>query len=177
MSRIGKMPINISDVEVKIEDKSSVIVSGKLGELRYDNLSSVNIGIKDKLLSVSPANDSSKSLAMWGTARSIINNMVIGVTVGYTTIVQINGVGYKSSVKGNILTLALGFSHDIKYMIPKDIKIEVEKNTFITVFGIDKQKVGQVVSVLMSLRPFEPYKGKGVFIKGKEGRRKDGKKK
>jgi large subunit ribosomal protein L6 len=114
---------------------------------------------------------------MWGMARSIINNMVKGVSVGYKEELEINGVGFRSSLKDDILTMNLGFSHSVKIRVPKDIKVNVVKNTNIEVSGIDKQRLGQFLSLVISQRPVEPYKGKGIKIKGQVVIRKEGKKK
>lgn len=179
MSRVGKLSIEIpSDVKVDINESAGTItINGKLGSLTYGSLSSVNYTFDEGLLTFTPISNSPKSRSLWGTSRSIVNSMVQGVTSGFIKELEVKGVGYKSSVKGSVLTLSLGYSHDIKYLIPDDIKITVDKSNVIKIEGISKQKVGQIAAELMSLRPFEPYKGKGVYLKGKPGRRKEGKKK
>ena len=114
---------------------------------------------------------------MWGTTRSIINNALIGVTTGYEKILQLTGVGFRAMLKGNSLILQLGFSHDISYEIPQDVKIIVEKSTIIKINGIDKELVGKVAAEIKMLKPAEPYKGKGIKEKGQYVLRKEGKKK
>ena len=114
---------------------------------------------------------------MWGTTRSIINNALIGVTVGYEKILELNGVGYRATLKGNLLNLKLGFSHDILYEIPQEVKLTVEKRTIIKINGIDKELVGKVASEIKRFKPVEPYKGKGIKERGQYIVRKEGKKK
>lgn len=177
MSRIGKLPITIPEgVNASVTD-GAVIIKGKKGELTSAFTSDVKVELQDNILSVQPANETQKSRAMWGTIRSILENMVTGVSEGFIVRLEINGVGYRAALKGNILTLMLGYSHDIKYAVPKDIEVKCEKPTLLVISGADKQKVGQVAAEIMNMRPFEPYKGKGVFKEGKPGRRKEGKKK
>ena len=114
---------------------------------------------------------------MWGSTRSIVNSAVIGVSVGFEKILELTGVGYRAMLKGNTLNLQLGFSHDISYEIPKNVKLSVEKNTIIKINGIDKELVGKVSSEIKMLKPIEPYKGKGIKEKGQYVLRKEGKKK
>ncbi|MCD6035958.1 MAG: rplF [Rickettsiales bacterium] len=176
MSRVGKLPIEIpAGVQCEVKGRE-IRIKGTLGELKASYTSDVSVTVADGAVAVLPANDSKRSRAMWGTLRNLVNNMVKGVTQGFTNRIEINGVGYRASVSGKVLSLALGFSHDVKYVLPKDIEVKVDKN-IIVISGVDKQKVGQVSAELMRLRPFEPYKGKGVFKEGKPGRRKEGKKK
>jgi large subunit ribosomal protein L6 len=176
MSRVGKLPVAIPQgVECSVTP-TEIRVKGKLGELFLPITSDVHVEITDGVVQVSAANSSTFSRSMWGTVRSILVNMVKGVTTGFIQELEINGVGYRASVSGKTLNLALGYSHDIKYILPKDVDVKVDKN-IITISGANKQKVGQIAAELMRLRPFEPYKGKGVFKKGKPGPRKEGKKK
>ena len=114
---------------------------------------------------------------MWGTYRSLINNAVIGVSEGHTKILDMNGVGFRANIKGDLLNLQLGFSHDINFKIPKDVKILVEKQTIITITGVDKELVSKVASDIKSFKPVEPYKGKGIRERGQHVLRKEGKKK
>ena len=114
---------------------------------------------------------------MWGTTRSIINSALIGVTIGYEKILELTGVGYRATLKGNLLNLQLGFSHDISYEIPQEIKLTVEKSTVIKINGIDKELVGKVASEIKMFKPIEPYKGKGIKERGQYVLRKEGKKK
>lgn len=179
MSRIGKQPVIVSaGVEVEISD-NSVVVKGKLGQLSYDYNGKViiNYDSSDKKITVLPKGEDKKSRAMWGLSRTLINNMIVGVSTGFTKVLEINGVGYKASVAGNVLTMFLGYSHDIKYMIPKGIEIKCPKPTQIDIFGSNKQQVGQVAALIRSLRKPEPYKGKGVKYSDETIIRKVGKKK
>jgi large subunit ribosomal protein L6 len=180
MSRIGKLPIAIpSGVNVEISEQG-VQVTGKLGKLATTFTGDVHIAFDsddNKKILVKPANDTSRARAMWGLSRSIINNMVTGVSEGFTIRLEINGVGYRAAVDGKILTLFLGFSHEIKYAIPEGIDIKCEKPTLLVIFGADRQKVGQVAAVIRALRPPEPYKGKGIKYETETIRRKVGKKK
>ena len=124
-----------------------------------------------------PLNESKNAKACWGMARTIINNMITGVSKGFSRVLEINGVGYRASIEGEILTLQLGYSHDIKLAIPDDLEVKCSKPTEILVSGIDKQKVGQFASEIRKLRKPEPYKGKGIKYQEEFVRRKEGKKK
>lgn len=177
MSRVGKLAVSVpGDVQVSI-DSANVTVKGKLGELSKKFTDSVSITQEGSEVNVSPVNDTKQARALWGTTRSIIFNMVTGVTEGFTVRLEINGVGFKASLKGKWLVLSLGFSHDIIYAIPSDIDIVCEKPTLMVIKGVDKQKVGSVAGDLIKLRRVEPYKGKGVYKEGSYIRRKEGKKK
>ncbi len=161
MSRIGKQPVTIpSGIEVKKQDNTLVFKKGN-NEAKLDTRGFVNVEIKKDEIVFSPKSEDRKDRAFWGTYRSLANNIVIGLTEGYTKKLEINGVGYRAAVKGNILELQLGFSHPINYEFPKDINISVEKN-IVTIQGIDKQVVGQIAAEVRGFRPPEPYKGKGV---------------
>lgn len=176
MSRVGKLPIEIpSGVDVSI-DGLNVKVKGGKNELSTRLTGDVTVEINDGKVQVNPANDTKKARSMWGTARAIINNMIVGVTEGFSRKMEIQGTGYRAAVQGNILNLFLGHSHEIKFAIPEGISVNVEKNT-ITVSGHDKQQVGQVAAEIWALRKPEPYKGKGVILEGKPVIRKEGKKK
>ena len=177
MSRVGKNPVSLpSGVSVKSE-AGLITVTGSKGSLNITYPKDVLIDVTDNEVKVSPANDSKLARALWGTFRSQINNMVIGVSQGFVKNLEIKGVGYRASIQGSILTLALGYSHEIKFVIPKDITISVDKQTLLKVEGIDSQKVGQIASELRSLRKPEPYKGKGVRYSDEYVRIKEGKKK
>jgi len=178
MSRVGKVPVEIpAGVEVTTAN-GFIVVSSKLGKLEVRMHDDVNIEIKDSKIFLNPANDSKVARTMWGTLRSILSSMVTGVHQGFIKRLEIQGVGYRSSVdNNNILTLFLGYSHEIKYAIPQGIKVVCEKPTTIVVSGISKQLVGQVASEIKSFRKPEPYKGKGVRYEGEKVRMKEGKKK
>ncbi len=154
-----------------------ISAKGKLGSLQYRATDDVVVTMDDGKISVKPANDSKRARAMWGTARSRLQNMVTGVSEGFTRNLEINGVGYRAAVQGKTLVLQLGFSHDVNYPIPEGIDIKCERPTAIAVSGADKQKVGQVAAEIRSYRPPEPYKGKGIKYDDEIIRRKEGKKK
>lgn len=176
MSRIGKLPVAIPE-KVKVSvDGQNVSIEGPKGSLKKSFDHSVKIELVENEVRVSPVDDSRHSRAMYGTVRSIINGMVIGVVDGYTKKLQIKGVGFRAVLKGNILDLALGYSHPCELEIPEGIKVTVAENTKITVEGADKQVVGQVTAEIYQFFPAEPYKGKGVHIEGQYVRRKEGKK-
>lgn len=177
MSRVGKLPVAVPEgvtVDVQLD---TVTIKGKLGELVTRYTKDVSVQFTDGQIAVQPANDSKRCRAMWGTVRSLINNMVHGVTSGFETRLEINGVGFRAQLKGKLLVMSLGYSHDIIYAVPEGITIKCEKPTLLVINGIDKQLVGQVVGELTKLRKVEPYKGKGVYIEGSYIRRKEGKKK
>ncbi|MCZ4283002.1 50S ribosomal protein L6 [Kiloniella laminariae] len=177
MSRVGKNPVEVpGGVEVKV-DGNVVTAKGKLGQLSFAATDDVSISLEEGKVVVKPANDSKRARSMWGTARSRVENLVIGVSQGYTKSLEINGVGYRAAVQGNALNLQLGFSHDVNYPIPEGISIVCEKPTAVAVSGIDKQKVGQVAAEIRAYRPPEPYKGKGVKYADEVVLRKEGKKK
>jgi large subunit ribosomal protein L6 len=179
MSRIGKQPVVVpAEVEINLsEDRIKVI--GKLGNLSYifDQKVIVNYNKAESKIIVEPKGKDKKERAMWGLSRTLINNMIVGVSKGFNKILEINGVGYKAAVNGSILTMFLGYSHDIKYIIPKGIEIKCPKPTQIDIFGHDKQLVGEVAALIRSLRKPEPYKGKGVKYSDEVIVRKVGKKK
>jgi large subunit ribosomal protein L6 len=177
MSRLGKLPVAISDKVTVNVTPAAITIKGPKGELKTVNSSDVVVEVKDGNIWVKPANDSQKARAMWGTVRANVKNLVEGVTNGYKKQLDITGVGYRASATGQILTLSLGFSHEIKYIVPTGITVTVEKQTSILLSGFDRQKVGQVAAEIRSLRPPEPYKGKGVRYSTETVRRKEGKKK
>ncbi len=161
MSRIGKLPVEIpSGVEVSMDGSKIVFKKGSV-QKELDTKNNVIVKIENNQIVFAPKGEDRQSKAFWGTYRSISDNIITGITKGFEKKLEINGVGYRAAVKGNVLELLLGFSHPINYNIPKDITITVEKN-LITVKGDDKQLVGQVAADIRSFRPPEPYKGKGV---------------
>jgi len=177
MSRVGKLPIAVPD-KVKVDIKGQEItLKGAKGELKTVINSDAKISFTEGKVIVEPANDTQRARAMWGTARAIINNMVKGVAEGFSIRIEIIGVGFRAAIDKGMLTMSLGFSHEIKYMIPAGIEIKAEKPTLIVISGPDKQLVGQVAAELHRLRRVDPYKGKGVLYEGRKIRRKEGKKK
>lgn len=161
MSRIGKKPIGIPDkVEVKVNG-TTVDVKGPKGQLSYTFRKEVKIDKADKAINVTPANNSTEAKSLWGLSRTILGNMVTGVTTGFVKTLEFNGVGYKAAVAGNTLTLNLGYSHAIDYKLPKGIEAKINKNT-IEFYGCDKELVGFVAAQVRSYREPEPYKGKGL---------------
>jgi len=161
MSRIGKQPVIIPDgVEVKLDGNVLHFKKGN-AQKELDTKGFVDVKVEGNEIVFAPKSDNRQDRAFWGTFRSLANNVIIGITEGYKKELEINGVGYKAAVKGNVLELHLGFSHPINYEFPKEIKIGVEKN-LISISGDDKQVVGQVAAEIRSFRPPEPYKGKGV---------------
>lgn len=176
MSRVGKLPIAIPDgVSVDVSG-SSIKVKGPKGELSKEFSKDVSIEVEEGQIKVAPSNKSRFANAMYGTARSIINGLVIGVTQGFSKDIEISGVGYNATLKGKVLNLKLGFSHDINYDIPDGVTITVtDGGTKLKVEGIDKQVVGQAAASIRHYHPVEPYKGKGVHIVGQHEIRKEGK--
>ena len=179
MSKIGKKPIQIPKDAKVIVESGNLILTGPKG--------SKKLSLNDKIFTASISGDNNLILKlikknetsniMWGTTRSIINSALIGVTVGFEKILELTGVGYRAMLKGNLLNLKLGFSHDILYEIPQEVKLTVEKSTIIKINGIDKELVGKVASEIKRLKPVEPYKGKGIKERGQYVLRKEGKKK
>lgn len=176
MSRVGKLPIAVpSDVKVNINGLN-VSVSGPKGELSKTFAGPVEILMNDNVVIVKPLDASKNARAMWGTARSIINGMVAGVSKGFAEELDVIGVGYRASVKDEYLNLTLGKSHNTKIEIPKIVKVETPKQNIITVQSADKEKMGQFIALIIKQRPPEPYKGKGIKRKGQYVERKEGKK-
>lgn len=177
MSRIAKKPVElISGVEISISGQS-ITAKGKQGTLSMDLHEAVSVKQEDGALTFSPNDDSKGSMAMTGTMRSLVDNMVRGVSEGFSKQLQLIGVGYRAQMQGNVLDLSLGFSHPVKYSIPEGITIETPSQTEINVKGADKQKVGQVCAEIRAYRPPEPYKGKGVRYSDERVIRKEAKKK
>jgi large subunit ribosomal protein L6 len=177
MSRIGKHPVAIpSGVEVQLAGQA-LSAKGRLGMLSLLVSNEVTASIADGTVTIAPKNETKHALAMWGTTRALVNNMVTGVSTGFSITLEINGVGYRAAVQGNVLNLQLGYSHEIAYPIPNDVKIACERPTLITVSGADRQRVGQVAAEIRAYRPPEPYKGKGIKYSTETVRRKEGKKK
>lgn len=186
MSRIGKNPVAVpDDVEFSINGQD-VKAKGKLGELVLRIHDEVVVVLEDvanddgktqKLVKLSPRTNSRFAQQIWPTMRTLVDNIITGVSKGYTKKLEIKGVGYRANLQGRVLVLSLGFSHEVKYDIPEGIEIKLEKQTELEVIGIDKQRVGQVAAEIRSYRPPEPYKGKGVRYADEYVVRKEGKKK
>ena len=179
MSKIGKINISIPD-KVKVMLSGNIInIEGPLGKKSLNiDLDIFDLDINDgKEVSIKPKKKDQDTKRLWGMNRSLINNAIIGTSKGYEKILELTGVGYRAALKGNILNLQLGFSHDINFEIPDGVKILVEKQTVLKISGTDKQQVGMVASEIKSIRPPEPYKGKGIKEQGQYILRKEGKKK
>lgn len=177
MSRIGKHPVTIpSGVEVQLSGQT-LTAKGRLGALSLVVSSEVNASVVDGTITIAPKNDTKLSRAMWGTTRALINNIVTGVSTGFSINLEITGVGYRAQVQGNTLNLQLGYSHDVPFPIPDDVRITCERPTVITVSGADRQRVGQIAADIRAYRRPEPYKGKGIKYATETVRRKEGKKK
>ncbi len=177
MSRIGKKPVVIpSGVTANIEGQLVSVKGGK-GTLSFAAPDDVSVTLGGEGIEVKPRNDTKRARALWGMTRSMVNNLVTGVSKGFERKLEITGVGYKAAVSGKNLQLSLGFSHDVTFPIPEGIAIAAPKPTEVSISGIDKRKVGQVAAEIRALRPPEPYKGKGVKYAGEFIFRKEGKKK
>ena len=179
MSKIGKKPIQIpKDAKIKVES-GKLILTGPKGSKKLclnDKIFTASIS-KDNNLILKLIKKNEISNIIWGTTRSNINNALLGVTLGYEKILELTGVGFRAMLAGNVLNLKLGFSHDISYEIPQEVKLTVEKSTIIKINGIDKELVGKVASEIKRFKPVEPYKGKGIKERGQYVLRKEGKKK
>ncbi len=177
MSRIGKHPVPIPDgVTVEISGRQ-VTARGKLGELHVTLMEEVEVKRDGDQIVVRPRDDSDRAQQMWGTARSVVNNLVTGVAEGFTRSLEINGVGYRARIEGKDLVLQVGFSHEVHYPIPEGITVQCPDQTHISVSGADKQRVGQTAAEIRAFRPPEPYKGKGIKYADEYILRKEGKKK
>ena len=178
MSRIGNAPITVPEgVEINISAENQVHVKGKLGELTQDVNPLIKVALDDNTITLSRPNDEKETRSLHGLYRSLLFNMIFGVSEGYVVEQELVGVGYRAALKGKQLNLQLGFSHDINFDIPESVKITVEKQTTLKILGFDKQEVGMIASKIKSFRPPEPYKGKGIKEKGQYILRKEGKKK
>ena len=179
MSKIGKININIPDKVKVLLSGNKINIEGPLGNktLNFDNDLFDLIINEGKDVSIKPKKTSQNVKRLWGMNRSLINNAIKGINEGYTKILELSGVGFRAALKGNILNLQIGFSHDVNYQIPEGIKIVVEKQTIIKINGTDKQLVGSVAAKIKSFKKTEPYKGKGIKEQGQYILRKEGKKK
>lgn len=177
MSRIGKRPIPVPDKVTATVDGQYVSVKGPKGELAATLVDDVLVKLEDGAIEVQPRDESKRARSMWGMSRTIVNNLVTGVTDGFTRKLEINGVGYRAQMQGKNIQLQLGLSHDVVYRVPDGIEVKCPKPTEIEISGIEKQRVGQVAAELRGLRPPEPYKGKGVKYAEERIIMKEGKKK
>ncbi|MGC3988186.1 MAG: 50S ribosomal protein L6 [Chthoniobacteraceae bacterium] len=176
MSRIGKKSIELPDkVKLNIANDGQVNVEGPKGKLAWQLPKQIKASVDGKTLTVERASEDRKVRALHGLSRSLLNNMVTGVSAGFVRDLEIQGVGFKAAVQGKVLNLSLGFSHPVNFSIPEGIKITVADNTKVKVEGIDKHLVGQVAADIRAYYPPEPYKGKGVRYAGEQIIRKEGK--
>ncbi|HEY1791286.1 MAG TPA: 50S ribosomal protein L6 [Opitutaceae bacterium] len=177
MSRIGKKPIAVPNgVTVTLEGQT-VTVKGPKGQLAWTVADEVEVAQADGQLTLAPREDTARGRAMWGLSRTLVNNMVEGVTKGYEQTLELVGVGYRAAMKGDALSMQLGFSHDVDIKPPAGISFATPRPIEIKISGIDKQAVGEIAARIRRIRPPEPYKGKGVRYSGEKVRRKEGKKK
>ena len=177
MSRIGKRAVSVpTGVTVNLSGQN-ISVKGPKGELKFVLVEHVLAKLEDGKVAVNPRDQTKLSRSCWGMSRTMISNMVKGVTQGYSRSLEINGVGYRANVQGKVLQLNLGYSHDVNYPIPEGIEIKTPKPTEIVISGIDKQRVGQVAAEIRDFRGPEPYKGKGIKYSDERIFRKEGKKK
>jgi len=177
MSRIGKNPVAVPDSVTPEISGQMVKVKGPKGELSFKVHDDVSVKLEDGQIVLAPKSKSPFARQVWPTCRTRVQNLVTGVTEGYKKDLEIRGVGYRANMQGRTLVLSLGYSHEVNYEVPEGIEVAVEKQTALTITGIDKQKVGQVAAEIRSFRTPEPYKGKGVryadeYIMMKEGKKK-----
>jgi large subunit ribosomal protein L6 len=177
MSRIGKNPVRLPKGVTANVAGQTVKVKGPKGELQVTLPAEVAVEVGESGVTVTPHKEMERAAAMWGLSRTLVNNLVAGVTEGFAQKLEIQGVGYRAAVQGKVLALTLGFSHPVNYDVPEGITIETPSQTEIVIKGIDRQKVGQVAAEIRDVRPPEPYKGKGVRYVGEKIELKEGKKK
>jgi large subunit ribosomal protein L6 len=177
MSRIGKRPVPLpSGVSASTEDQT-LVVKGPKGALQLQMRDEIRYDISEDGISVVPANDTKAARAFWGMQRTLVQNLVTGVSEGFSKVLEINGVGYRAQAQGRNLRLQLGYSHDVNFPVPEGVEVKTPDQTTIEISGIDKQKVGQVAAEIRRWRKPEPYKGKGIKYRGEYIFRKEGKKK
>lgn len=177
MSRIGKKPVAVPANVTATLNGAELAVKGPKGQLAMSVADEVVVTVDGNVISVKPRDATKRSRSFWGMQRTMVNNLVVGVTEGFTEVLEINGVGYRASVQGSNLKLQLGFSHDVDFVIPEGISIKCPDQTTVEISGTDKQKVGQVAAEIRRWRRPEPYKGKGIKYRGEYIFRKEGKKK
>jgi large subunit ribosomal protein L6 len=176
MSRVGKSPIVFSKEVNVVYNEKAIEISGPKGVLKREIHPDIKLVVDSNCIYVSPLCNSNIALAMWGTVRSLVNNMVIGVTVGFKTELEVVGVGYRVALKDNFINFSLGKSHSIKMFIPYSIKVSLPKQNNIQIEGFDKELVGQFIATIIKQRPVEPFKGKGIKLKDQFIKKKEGKK-
>jgi large subunit ribosomal protein L6 len=177
MSRIGKKPVPVPGGVTASVDGQQIVAKGPRGEASVVLVEEVLAKMTDEGIEVSPRDSSKRAISMWGMSRTLVSNIVTGVSEGFTRNLEIVGVGYRAAIQGSDLVLNLGFSHEVKYPIPEGVKIDCPKPTEVVITGNDKQQVGQIAAEIRRYRPPEPYKGKGVHYAGEYVFRKEGKKK
>ena len=177
MSRIGKKAVPVPAGVTVTLDGQTVTVKGPKGQLAWSVAEEIEVRQEGQELVLSKRAETGRAQAMWGLSRTLVNNMVVGVTQGYEQALELVGVGYRAAMKGQALSMQLGFSHDVDIPAPQGISFAVPKQTEIRISGIDKQAVGELAARIRRIRPPEPYKGKGVRYAGEQVRRKEGKKK
>ena len=177
MSRIGKKPISVPAGVTLTVDGQTVGVKGPKGQLSWTVVDEIVVKHEDGQVVLAPRDDSTRARSMWGLSRTLVNNMVVGVTTGYEETLELVGVGYRAALKGQALAMQLGFSHEVDIAAPEGISFAVPRPVEIKISGIDKQLVGEMAARIRKIRPPEPYKGKGVRYLGEKVRRKEGKKK
>jgi large subunit ribosomal protein L6 len=176
MSRVAKNPIEIVDgVTINVTD-SSIEVKGKVGEIKFDLPETVSLEVSESIINVKYDEDNQQSVALAGTTRAIVNNMVIGVSQGFEKKLELKGVGYRAKASGKLLELTLGFSHPVKYQLPEEVQVETPSQTEVVLKSHNKQILGQAAAEIRAFRPPEPYKGKGVRYSDENVRRKEAKK-
>jgi large subunit ribosomal protein L6 len=176
MSRVAKNPIEIEDgVTVNVTDKL-IEVKGKVGEIKFDLPDTISLEVSENIISVKYDEDNQQSVALAGTTRAIVNNMIVGVSQGFEKKLELKGVGYRAKASGKLLELTLGFSHPVKYQLPEEVQVETPSQTEVVLKSHNKQILGQAAAEIRAFRPPEPYKGKGVRYSDETVRRKEAKK-
>jgi large subunit ribosomal protein L6 len=177
MSRIGKRPVALPSGVTATTEGRILSVKGPKGTLTLQMRDEIKYDISDDGISVQPANDTKQARAFWGMQRTLVQNLVTGVTDGFTKVLEITGVGYRAAAQGKTLKLQLGYSHDVNVAVPEGLEVKTPDNTTVEISGIDRQKVGQLAAEIRRWRKPEPYKGKGIKYRGEYVFRKEGKKK
>jgi large subunit ribosomal protein L6 len=176
MSRVAKSPIEIVDGVTVNVSESLVEVKGKVGEIKFDLPETISLEIKENIITVKYNEDNQQSVALAGTTRAIVNNMIVGVSQGFEKKLELKGVGYRAKASGKLLELTLGFSHPVKYQLPEEVQVETPSQTEVVLKSHNKQVLGQAAAEIRAFRPPEPYKGKGVRYSDETVRRKEAKK-